>query len=173
MSDFDDLDDLIGPLRGSATPAELASESEMVELMATTHRHAKGTIMFSSRRARVATLIAAGVIGFGGVAAAARPALDLTGLSDDGGTKSTEEIEVEDETTTTVTTVAPEEIVVTTTIADEDDDKDDDTLARVAAATEDVGDDEDVTTTTENSSTPTRRPRSTRRTVSTATTARP
>ena len=81
MSDFDDLDSLLGPLREPATPAELASERAMIDLMTTSHRHAKGTIMFSSRRARVATLIAAGVIGFGGVAAAGGGGLDLDNLA--------------------------------------------------------------------------------------------
>ena len=121
MSNFDDLDDVIGPLRSSATPAELAGETEMVSLMAHAHRTAKGNTMFTSRRARVATLIAAGVIGFGGVAAAGPGGFSLLG-NDDGG------ITTEDVTTTTeqpgedvtediedVTTTTESEDVTTTT----------------------------------------------------------
>jgi hypothetical protein len=77
MSDFDDLDDLFGQLRSPATPAELAAERDVVELMATAHPSSKATTMFTSRRARVATLIAAGIIGFGGVAAAGPAAYNL------------------------------------------------------------------------------------------------
>jgi hypothetical protein len=114
MNDFDDLDDLIGPLRSSATPAELAGESEMVALMAHAHRTAKGNTMFTSRRARVATLIAAGVIGFGGVAAAGPGGFSLTGSEDGGPT-------IEDTTTTTTTEVPAEDVIieeVTTTTED-------------------------------------------------------
>ncbi|TFH13417.1 MAG: hypothetical protein E4H05_10990, partial [Acidimicrobiales bacterium] len=70
MTDFDDLDDLLGPLRAPATAAELAAENDVVGLMAAAHHSSKGNTMFTSRRARVATLVAAGIIGFGGVAAA-------------------------------------------------------------------------------------------------------
>ena len=70
MNDFDDLDDLFGPLRSAATDAELAGETSHVDAMARHHRRQKGHTMFTSRRARVATFVAAGVIGFGGVAAA-------------------------------------------------------------------------------------------------------
>ncbi len=77
MSDFDDLDDLFGPLRSAATPAELAAEHDVVDLMAAAHPSSKGTTMFTSRRSRVATLIAAGIIGFGGVAAAGPAAYNL------------------------------------------------------------------------------------------------
>ncbi len=115
MSDFDDLDDVIGTLRGSATPAELAGETEMVSLMAHAHRTAKGNTMFTSRRARVATLIAAGVIGFGGVAAAGPGGFSLLGSADGGTTVEdttettevpaddveSEDVEVDDVTTTT------------------------------------------------------------------------
>ena len=123
MSDFDDLDDVIGPLRGSATPAELAGETEMVSLMAHAHRTAKGNTMFTSRRARVATLIAAGVIGFGGVAAAGPGGFSLTG-SDDGAitvddtTSTTTEVpadEVEFEDVEDVTTTTESDDVTTTT----------------------------------------------------------
>jgi hypothetical protein len=73
MNEFDDLDDLdevLGPLRSVARPAELSQERVMVDLMVNAHRTAEGKRMFTSRRARVATLVAAGVLGFGGMAAA-------------------------------------------------------------------------------------------------------
>jgi hypothetical protein len=77
MSDFDDLDDLFGPLRSPATPAELAPERRVVDLMAAAHHPSKESTMFTSRQARVATLIAAGILGFGGVAAAGSDGIDL------------------------------------------------------------------------------------------------
>jgi hypothetical protein len=92
MIDFDDFDDLLGQLRTPATPAELAAEHDVVDLMAAAHHSSKGNTMFTSRRARVATLIAAGIIGFGGVAAAGPKVLDLA--SDDS--PSIEEFEQDD-----------------------------------------------------------------------------
>ncbi|MGB9345303.1 MAG: hypothetical protein WCA90_04665, partial [Ilumatobacteraceae bacterium] len=95
FDEFDELDGLLGRLRQPATPAELASETKTVDLMATTHRHAKGTTMFSSRRTRVATIIAAGLIGFGGVAAASPT---LVGPDDiDKYVEATEQQAAEDE----------------------------------------------------------------------------
>jgi hypothetical protein len=109
MSDFDDLDDLLGPLRSPATPAELASEQHVVDLMAANHS-SKGTTMFTSRRARVATLIAAGIIGFGGVAAAGPAAYQL--LEDSPADDQTEiEIETEDPVTEEVAEPEVEEPV--------------------------------------------------------------
>lgn len=73
MNDFDDLSDLdevFGPLRSAATPAELSQERAVVERMVKVRRTTEGKHMFTSRRARVATLVAAGVLGFGGMAAA-------------------------------------------------------------------------------------------------------
>ena len=72
MSDFHDPDEIIDVLRGPATAAELSGEAETIALMAQAHNAGGRRPMHStSRRARVATLIAAGIIGFGGVAAAA------------------------------------------------------------------------------------------------------
>ena len=103
MSDFDDLDSLLGPLRDPATPAELASERATVDLMISSHRNPKGNPMFNSRRARVATFIAAGVIGFGGVAAAGG-GIGRTGPADtpevDPAPQTREVEEIEDEITT-------------------------------------------------------------------------
>lgn len=73
MNEFDDLtdlDDVFGPLRGAARSAELSQECKMVDLMVKTHRTSEGKPMFTSRRARIATLVATGVLGFGGMAAA-------------------------------------------------------------------------------------------------------
>jgi hypothetical protein len=82
MSDFDDLDDLFGPLRSPATPVELIGEDDVVDRMVAAHNASKGTTMFTSRRARVATLIAAGILGFGGVAAASPAGIDVFDLDD-------------------------------------------------------------------------------------------
>ena len=82
MNDFDDLDDVFGPLRSAATPAELASESAVVDAMARNHRHSKGSTMFTSRRTRVAAFVAAGVLGFSGVAAAGHgDSIDMSQLT--------------------------------------------------------------------------------------------
>jgi hypothetical protein len=73
MNEYDDLadlDDVFGPLRSAARPAELERESATVDLMVHAHRTVEGKHMFTSRRARIATLVAAGVLGFGGMAAA-------------------------------------------------------------------------------------------------------
>ena len=74
MNDFDDLDDLFDRLRSAATDGELAGETSHVDVMVHHHHHhhhhQKRHRMFTSRRVRVAAFVAAGVIGFGGVAAA-------------------------------------------------------------------------------------------------------
>ena len=73
MNEFDDLadlDDVFGPLRSVARPAELSLESATVDLMVNAHRTSEGKHMLTSRRARIATLVATGVLGFGGMAAA-------------------------------------------------------------------------------------------------------
>lgn len=113
MSEFDDLDAILAPLRGVAMPTELAGEREMVELMATTHRHRKGNHMFTSRRARVAALIAAGVIGFGGVAAAG-PGGPLDRSVSPSVTGSDGVVEIEEEIP------EPEEDVVEEDVVEED-----------------------------------------------------
>ncbi|MBG7605906.1 MAG: hypothetical protein IZT58_14970 [Actinobacteria bacterium] len=98
MSNSDDLDDVFGPLRSSATTPELANEATTVDAMAHAHNASKGRItMLNSRKARVATLIAAGIIGFGGVAAAGAGGLQSLELP--------EAVPVE----TTIATTVPDE----------------------------------------------------------------
>lgn len=113
MSDFDDFDGVIGRLRSTATASELAGETKIVSLMSHAHRTAKENTMFTSRRARVATLLAAGILGFGGVAAAGAGGPLSRTTSDSGGTPmaegSTTTTEREEVTTTT------EEATTTTT----------------------------------------------------------
>jgi len=88
MRIFDDPDDVFSVLRMPASGIELENESQIVDLMANAHPSSKGNLMttstrFTSRRARVGALIAAGVIGFGGVAAAGPGGLDPLGLGPD------------------------------------------------------------------------------------------
>jgi hypothetical protein len=76
MKDFDDLTDLedvFGLLRAPARSDELSHEDEMVKLMVNAHRTLEAKHMFTSRHARIATLVAAGILGFGGMAAASSP----------------------------------------------------------------------------------------------------
>jgi len=78
MNEFDDLDDLdevFGPLRSPAQSAELSRESATIDLMVDAHHTLEGKHMLTSRRARIATLVVAGVLGFGGMAAASSPGL--------------------------------------------------------------------------------------------------
>ena len=78
MNEFDDLDDLdevFGPLRSPAQSAELSRESATIDLMVNAHHTLEGKHMLTSRRARIATLVVAGVLGFGGMAAASSPGL--------------------------------------------------------------------------------------------------
>jgi hypothetical protein len=114
MSDFEDLDDVFGALRSPATPSELSGETGMVDLMTSHHRATKGSTMFTSRRARVATLIAAGVIGFGGVAAAGPGGLGV-GRGGPGVTTTTEAIDVTTTTEVVEVTTTTEAVEVTTT----------------------------------------------------------
>lgn len=133
MSDFDEFDSLLGTLREPATPAELASERAMVDLMVKTQCNPKGNIMFSSRRTRVATFIAAGVLGFGGVAAAgglrssdAVPPVDVPAVA--------HENEIEVEITTTTAAVDDDDAVDETDVVDAVDDDDAVDVAEVTPA---------------------------------------
>jgi hypothetical protein len=121
MSNFHDLDEIISALRGPATVAELSGEADTIALMAPAHNTGGRTPMhFTSRRARVATLIAAGIIGFGGVAAAGAvdQAIDMDEFSaaigePDGGTSGEESIEetAEDATTEEAIEAAEEDVI--------------------------------------------------------------
>lgn len=102
MRIFDDPDDVFATLRLPATEEELARESEVVDRMVSAHHSTKEPPMItvprpSGRRARIATLVAAGVLGFGGVAAAGPGGLDPLGL--EAGDDSTEVDESAPETT--------------------------------------------------------------------------
>ena len=72
----DELDHIMGALRSPATSDELAGESVIVDRMYHAHE-SKGPTMFTSRRTRVATRVAAGVLGFGSVAAAGPAAMQM------------------------------------------------------------------------------------------------
>ena len=124
MNDFDDLDDVFGPLRSAATDAELADEMSHVDAMVRHHRRQKGHIMFTSRRARVATFVAAGVIGFGGIAAAASPGGPFA-LNDSDDTTTTSEVTTTTSEVTTTTSEVPtttSEVTTTTSEVIEPDD---------------------------------------------------
>jgi hypothetical protein len=109
MNDFDDLDDLLGQLRSAATDAELAAETSHVDAMARHHRRQKGHTMITSRRARVA----AGVIGFGGVAAAGPGGpFALTGSDDTTTTSEAPATTSEVPTTTSEVPTTTSEVVL-------------------------------------------------------------
>jgi hypothetical protein len=81
MSPFDDLDSALEILRGPATETELAAEEQVVGLMAANHRPGSGPKRSGGRRSHVAAILAAGVIGVGGVAAAGPGGLGIIGSS--------------------------------------------------------------------------------------------
>ncbi len=118
MNDFDDLDDLFAELRCAATDAELAGEASHVDSMARHHRRQKGHTMITSRRARVATFVAAGVIGFGGIAAASPGGpFALTG-SDDTTTTTDVTTTTSDVTTTSEVPTTTSDVTTTTSTAE-------------------------------------------------------
>jgi hypothetical protein len=113
MSNPAEIDDLIGVLRGPALPCELADEHRTVAAMVGAFHSSEGQTRMrsTSRRARVGILIATGIIGFGGVAAAGP-----------GGVFDSDEQTQESTTTTTEAVVEPTTTVatsveVTTTVA--------------------------------------------------------
>ncbi len=115
MNGDDSLDALFDELRQPATASELAGESNAVDAAVTALMSTKGTsmqILSSSRRLRVASFVAAGIIGFGGVAAAG-PAVYDTVAGDNA--PDTEEPAGEPSTTVVATTLAPEQSVTETT----------------------------------------------------------
>ena len=119
MNDFDDLDDVFGPLRSAATDAELAAECSLVDAMARQHRRQKGHNMFTSRRARVATFVAAGVLGFGGIAAAGPGG---PSSRSGGGRPPTTTVTTEVTTTTSESPSTTSEVTTTTSEVKQDDD---------------------------------------------------
>lgn len=105
----DDLEELLAELRAPAQPGELDGETSIVAAMTSAH-HASGVTTMTpgrSRRARVAAMIAAGVIGFGGVAAAGPGGFDVLGSGSPDDTTAPE-------TSTTTTTSAPTTTSTTT-----------------------------------------------------------
>ena len=92
MSVPDEIDDLIGVLRSPALASELVDENRTVAAMAGAFQSSeRRTNMHStSRRVRIGVLIATGIIGFGGVAAAGP-----------GGVFEADDEVVEETTTTT------------------------------------------------------------------------
>jgi hypothetical protein len=79
-----EVDAIVAVLRSPATPAELASEQRVVDLMVQTHtRASEAPVKRHLRPGTVAVLLAAGVIGFGGAAAAGPGGLDPFGLDDE------------------------------------------------------------------------------------------
>jgi hypothetical protein len=123
MSNSDDLSHIFAPLRSNATQTELADEAAHVEAMAQARITSKGRIsMLTNSKARVATLIAAGIIGFGGVAAAGPGGLSQTlevppeeTVATTTATTVPEELEENEGPETTETTEVPETSIVTTT----------------------------------------------------------
>ncbi len=153
MNSPDRLDELVDALRQPATSAELAGQAQAIDAFASAVISTKGTsmqILSNSRRLRVASFVAAGIIGFGGVAAAGPAVLDTMTGDDDPSTTVEEAVEdtvattevVDDtvsestvETTVPASTMAPD-VVMT---VDEDDDVPDDD-AEVTARVELVDD---------------------------------
>ena len=89
MKDPDRLQALFDALAQPATPSELADEAQTVDVVARAISVSKGSTMqipSNSRRLRVASFLAAGIIGFGGVAAAGPAVFDtVTGEDDSSG----------------------------------------------------------------------------------------
>ncbi|HEX4980078.1 MAG TPA: hypothetical protein VFV63_00185, partial [Ilumatobacteraceae bacterium] len=88
-NDQPELDKVIGALRGAPTAAELAGEDAAVDAMAATMASTPATVRTfgSPRSLRVAAVVAASLIGMGGIAAAGAatflPAADRAELVDD------------------------------------------------------------------------------------------
>jgi hypothetical protein len=121
-----EIDELIAVLRSPARPCELADETSTIDAMADAFKSSEGmsTMKKTSRRARVGVLIATGIIGFGGVAAAGPGGVFDSGeIADEVETTTAPEPVVESESTvaisvevtTTVAETVPEE--TTTTVA--------------------------------------------------------
>ncbi len=147
----DGLDPLLHALRSPARAGELRGESEAVESMmsalsTTTGQEAPTMFRRSPHRARVAALVAAGVIGFAGVAAAGPGGFARIAPSDavaqlDGETDEAEDgVEADGDVDDADTVAADDAEDDTTTPVDgaESDDDGDVTDDPAAAATEDL-----------------------------------
>lgn len=155
MSGDDPLDALFEDLRQPATASELAGESTAVDAAVTAMMSTKGTSMHllsNSRRLRVASFVAAGIIGFGGVAAAGPAVYDTVAGGDEPQTDQPVDDGVDEPSDSVETTVAPETSVVETTTAPSVPENDDPELDPVLATTDDevdvaIDDEDDAVTT--------------------------
>jgi hypothetical protein len=110
----DDISNLVNSLRQAGTERELLEKSSAVDTIvsATTIESTSMTPRFT-RKARIASFVAAGIIGFGGVAAAGPAVMDQIGGDD------TPETVVDETVTTDAESATTEPEVTTTTEADE------------------------------------------------------
>jgi hypothetical protein len=147
MNGPDRLQALFDALAQPATPSELADEAQTVDVVARAISVSKGSTMqipSNSRRLRVASFLAAGIIGFGGVAAAGPAVFDSVTGADDATSvnlvapSTVPEVSLRE---TTVPTTKPEATTTTdpeaTTTTEPEA-----TTSAVAAATGGVSDDE-------------------------------
>ena len=112
MTDASRIFDTLRPLSSPTTAAESVELVSDVAAMVAAHTIARELPMTktASRRKSVATMVIAGVIGFGGVAAAGPGGFDVL----DSGTPAPS-------TTSTTTTVVPDDEAPSTTVADQTD----------------------------------------------------
>jgi hypothetical protein len=114
-NDQPDLDKVVSALRSEATPAELAGEGTAVDAMASIMASAPATVRAfgSPRSLRVVAVVAASLIGMGGIAAAG--AATFRPSTDRGDLRSADTVvadivahdTVDEATTTTTTTTIP------------------------------------------------------------------
>lgn len=117
MNGGDPLDALLDALRRPASPSELAGESRAVDAVTASVRSTKGSSMrlrTNSRKLRAASFVAAGVIGFGGVAAAGPAVVDRVAGDDFVALQQLDEPPL-----TTVTTTVGEPPLTMAATADE------------------------------------------------------
>jgi hypothetical protein len=136
MNGDDSLDAFFDDLRQPATASELAGESKAVDSVVSSLISTKGTsmhILSNSRRLRVASFVAAGIIGFGGVAAAGPAVYDNVIGDDDSEIEETAEKSVvepsakqpdpEVETTLPPETTVEETTTTSSSVPDDDQDR--------------------------------------------------
>jgi hypothetical protein len=136
MNGDDPLDALFDDLRQPATPSELANESNAIDALLTTMMPPKGSsmrLLSDSRRLRVASFVAAGILGFSGAAAAGPAVYDTV----TGGEEPKTEESVEEPSDTVVdTTMATETTETETTTTSSVPDNDDSVVDPVVATTD-------------------------------------